>query len=1157
MLQESQTVERERLEMAITTLEAQRSILGDQVVESSVIALRRQLAELLPRFVDRERRLVTVLFADVSGFTALAEEMDAEVVGEIINTLWQRLDAIITDHGGYIDKHFGDGVMALWGVRSSREDDPERAIRAALDMQSELIAFREDARKDLEMRIGINSGPVVLGQVGATAEFTAIGDTVNTADRLEKVAPVGTVLISHNTFQHVRGIFDVSPAESIAVRGKREPLQVYVVRRAKARSFHTRQRGVEGVETRMIGRVSESRRLYDLMQEVINRKERRAITIIGDAGIGKSRLLYEFENWVDLLETDVFLLRGRARQENQQIPFGLFLDVFSFRFDVREDDSISTVREKLEQGFSEVHGPVHPSMAPEEIEMRAHFVGHLLGYNLGSSAYLAPVLNDPKQIRDRATTYMLDYFQDAATSDPVLMMVEDLHLADDSSLDLLNVVAHRLARFPILILTSARPEFYDRRPNWFEIEHFKSRLNLKPLSLRENRTLVYEILKLAEDVPAAVGDLIVENSEGNPLYVEELIKMLIDEGAIIKGEESWKIRMEDLASLNVPPTLAGILQARIDVLDDLQKRILQQASVIGRVFWDSSLLYLNQFEQEQFTPSDIEEALDRLRERELIFRRSTSTFSQAAEYIFNHAILREVVYESVLLRHRSRYHSHIADWLRMGSGERSVEMVAMTADHLIRADRSSEALADLHLAGQQAAARFANEEARAYLTSALELVPVTDSKTRFKILSDREKVYHMLGNREKQKADLEKLEAIAYSMSPAEKAYVSLRIASFEEATSDYESMIVAARNAIAYVTEDGPPEILSRSHLEWGIALERLGRYQSAHEQLEKALSLAFEADDRSLAGMSLRGLGIVSRAMQRHEDSYRYYSEALTQFIELGDVNAQTSTQIWLGVLSTDMGDLARARAYYEEALDLTRETGFRYQESFALSNLGSNANYLGDYDRANRFIKQALVVAQEIDNRIVECLCLNNMGTVAINEGDYENAFLNYEQSLAIALDTGHRRMEASASTGVGHALVRLGDTTGAEASLDNAIRIRRELGEVHLYESLAILAYAFHLAGDRAQALEITEEILDYIASEGEFIVTEYGLRNYLYLLEILESVNDGRSAAVLDQAYAEFEKACDRIPDEATRRAFREDVPFNRQIIEKWQAVHAV
>ena len=200
--------EREKLEQTIAALEAQRSILGDAVVEASIAALQKQLVELEPaKPTEQQRKQVTVLFADISGFTAMSERMDAEDVTEVMNALWQCLDKVITEHGGFVDKHIGDAVMALWGVEAAREDDPERSIRAALKMQAELEAFREEQSLTLAMRIGINTGPVLLGEVGTTGEFTAIGDTVNTANRLEQAATTDGVLISHATYRHVRGVF--------------------------------------------------------------------------------------------------------------------------------------------------------------------------------------------------------------------------------------------------------------------------------------------------------------------------------------------------------------------------------------------------------------------------------------------------------------------------------------------------------------------------------------------------------------------------------------------------------------------------------------------------------------------------------------------------------------------------------------------------------------------------------------------------------------------------------------------------------------------------------------------------------------------------------------------------------------------------------------
>ena len=255
--------EREQLEQAIAHMESQRTVLGDAVVDATIATLSEKLAvlQLSPAYPlpAEQRKQVTILFADASGFTEMSEVMDAEDVREMMNDLWARLDGAIVTHGGMVDKHVGDQVMALFGAPTAREDDPERAIRAALVMQAELHAFRETWQIPLEMRIGINTGPVLLGEIGTTAEYTAMGDAVNLASRLEEAAPKGGILISHNTYRHVRGVFEVQSLGSIRIRGRVESVQVYLVQEAKPRAFRVATRGVEGVETRMVGREAELR----------------------------------------------------------------------------------------------------------------------------------------------------------------------------------------------------------------------------------------------------------------------------------------------------------------------------------------------------------------------------------------------------------------------------------------------------------------------------------------------------------------------------------------------------------------------------------------------------------------------------------------------------------------------------------------------------------------------------------------------------------------------------------------------------------------------------------------------------------------------------------------------------------------------------------
>lgn len=293
----------------MTAIESQRPVLGDAVVDAALMAMHAQLAtlEAFPS-VEQQRKQATVLFADVVGFTTLAETKDAEEVTELINALWAQLDGLVTAYGGRIDKHIGDAVMALWGVESAREDDPERAIRAALAMQEEISAFNADMKRRrrlpenvaLELRVGVNTGPVLLGQVGLTREYTAMGDTVNLANRLEQAAPLGGVLVAHNTFRHVRGVFDAQPLGPLQVRGRQEAVPAYVVLRPKPRAFRLATRGVEGIETRTIGREGELAALQVAFAAAIVEARACIVAIVGEAGVGKSRLLYEFDNWVDL-----------------------------------------------------------------------------------------------------------------------------------------------------------------------------------------------------------------------------------------------------------------------------------------------------------------------------------------------------------------------------------------------------------------------------------------------------------------------------------------------------------------------------------------------------------------------------------------------------------------------------------------------------------------------------------------------------------------------------------------------------------------------------------------------------------------------------------------------------------------------------------------
>ncbi len=716
----------EKLKSTVAEMEAQREALGDAVVQSAIAPLQQKLDDLtlllsasqVRPFEEpvQKRKLLTILFIDIVGSTAMIQNLDPEDVGQLIDHNLKRLSQPITEYGGHITSFTGDGFMAIFGVPSSQEDDPERAVRAGLAVLQCAEVIAEDLKQDwgiesFNLRVGIHTGLVLLG--GETqGPDTTKGPAVQLAARLQSAATPGGLLISHDTYRHIRGVFNVEACEPLKVKGFDIPVRAYRVLSAKPRAFRFYTRGVEGVETRMVGRHDELKYLQDAFLNAVEDHEGHVVTILGEAGLGKSRLLYEFENWIDLQPSQVWFYEGKAHQEALGMPLASLRDLFEFRFQLQESNTQEITREKVERGFCQVFG------SSNEGQMRAHILGQWLGFNFSLSPHLKGMLADAEQLRNRGIMYLGEYFKLLGRQQAVVLFMEDIHWADDSSLDALNWLGERIQHQPLLIVCAARSSLLERRPYWGEGLAYHNCLALQPLSKRESQQLVGEILQLAHRVPAELSALIVEGAEGNPFYMEELVKMLVEDGVVVKGEEVWEIKTERLPAIKVPPTLAGVLQARLESLPLEEQRVLQQASVVGRLFWDQAVTHIQAAEGGR--PQAVPQVLSSLRGREMVYHRETSTFAESQEYLFKHDLLREVTYESVLKKLRRRYHGLVADWLISQVGTRAQEFSGLIAGHLLQAGRKEEASSYFLTAGQVALDSFASSEAERYFRKALE-----------------------------------------------------------------------------------------------------------------------------------------------------------------------------------------------------------------------------------------------------------------------------------------------------------------------------------------------------------------------------------------------------------------------------------------------------
>jgi class 3 adenylate cyclase/tetratricopeptide (TPR) repeat protein len=962
------------LEQAIAALEDQRGLLGDQVVDLAIAPLVEKRDRLLTAAVGEQRKLVTVLFADLVDSTELAGRLDPEDLQQVMSRYIAVLRAAVEAEGGVVEKFIGDAVMAAFGLYRAREDDAARAVRAALAMRTRVEELSAQLGTShgvqLRMRIGIDTGEVVVTGLAdaGSGELLAVGDTMNRAARLQAAAAPGTVLISEDTVRQVRGQFGLRRVPGLQLKGIDAPVDAYVVDAAEQEDFWPETRGVEGVVTRTVGRDAELRHLQQAFTDVVRDRSRRLVTLLGEAGVGKSRLVHDVETWLARLPTEVWVLRGRASPATQDVANGLLRSVFAERLHIRSTDDPRRVHRRWTEGWAALTDGVASR------DGAAETVATWLGFALDEAGRNAVGLSDPEALRRRGSGLVLRLLERLAERAPVVVLLEDLHWADSASLDSLEALAQAPGDGPLLVLATARPALLEQRPSWGRSAPVHSRLDLSPLGEADTRALVVEILQRADSVPAGLVKLVAETADGNPFYVEELIKWLVDEGVVDTTGDRWRVAARAVRQLRVPSTLRGLLQARLDSLDPAQRVVTGCAAVVGRVFWDQAVARL----ATSVPGAGREAALGRLVTREVIFERPRSAFSGSTEFSFRHALMRDVAYEGVLRSVRRAHHALAAQWLAeaVERSQRPDEHAAGVAFHYEQGGQPAAAARWYERAGRHAAATFAGEEALRLLDRALVLAPADDQALTCDVLLSRESVLDRLGRREEQESVLHALAAMP-GLDPARRARARLAEGRWLFFRGEYAGVPAVAQQAAELARQADRPDLEAEALMQGGRAHAYRNEHAPARELLHRSLALARDIGNHRRAGEALRLLGVVATNLGEMDEGLRMLDAAREEHRGVNDREGEAMVTGQVGALLLELGRLEEARGPSEEALEVFVETGHRYREGVMLTNLARIAMEQGRLDDALEGGYRALALTTEIDDAEGVAASLHSIG------------------------------------------------------------------------------------------------------------------------------------------------------------------------------------
>jgi class 3 adenylate cyclase/tetratricopeptide (TPR) repeat protein len=962
--------------------------------------------------IEGERKQVTVLFSDLSGFAAMTEKLDPEEVKEIMGRIFGEIVQVVTKYEGVIEKFIGDAVMAIFGVPKVHEDDAVRAIRTAKEIHEVVEAistqFEDRVGTRLSMHTGINTGLVVTGEVTmGKGPLGVTGDTVNVASRLSGLAKPGEILVGEDTYRQAEGLFNFTPLTPVSVKGKAEPIRACKVLSPKEEPTKTHR--LSGLRAELIGRKVEMSHLKEAAQKLLEGKG-AIFFITGDAGTGKSRLIEEFKATLD--PNGIQWREGHSYAYASNIPYFPLMDLLSRAWQIEEGDSQERLKQKIEAGITNIMGD-GKDVIP--------FIGSLYSIKYPEIENVSPEYWKMK-LHESIQSIVSALTRGA----PAVICLEDLHWTDPSSIELLRTILLKF-NYPALILCVSRPQFSLFTSQQLSgIGKFYYEMRLQDLSPTEAQGMVESLLK-TEAIPAELRNFIQRKAEGNPFYLEEVINSLIETETLIEKDNTW-VLTRPLAEIDIPSNVQGVISARLDRLEKETKRILQEASVIGRVFLYEILKRITELKEQ------IDRSLHGLERLDLI---RTRTLEPDLEYIFKHALTQEVVYNGLLKKERQVIHEKIANVMEELFRERLSEFYETLAYHYKQGQSYLKAVDYLMKAGEKCYERYTVEESHQYYKEAFDILSNKTDRSKdedillIDLLIQWSSVYYVRG-------DMTGLESLLKSHE--------------------------------AWVSSLGDEARLGMFHAWRGWSLNWKEKYHESYRHLSQALEIGERINNSKVIGYSscwltqtCSNLGLldealacgrraqeISEMMPSDRSLFRmtFFGMALHHcyrgekkgtadcgriLLDYGEKHADERCKAFghvaLGMSFIAAGDHDRAIECFKKAIQVSLEPLIQYAAKIAL---GLSYVSTGRFREAESICEDVIKFTEEFGFEFAGSGAQGFMGIVMITKGDVARGINIVENIIQQLLENGSRWRYAVMNHMLGRVYSQIAQGGGGEKS-----------------------------------------------------------------------------------------------------------------------------